>query len=270
MKQFLTSCLITLVTYFPAYGEWVNVQGSSFFGPETAQSTACLRAEAKAKRTALEQTTGERLLADDLMICNESSEQSNCTLNRLTWSLADGEIRSIKNRTSSLSEIAEGVRKCTVHLQADIATERGFHDASFDLGVTLNQSMFRPGEELTLSLAPSQPMYIQVFQWLPYEEDQPVLRIFPNRFEKDAHFKGAGTIPRSTHKESYALALAPPAHIQSTQRHWDEYLMIIATRQPLSLRSQYSLTELRTKLLEIPRSDSRIIKKGYTILGGSL
>ncbi|SCA56864.1 conserved exported hypothetical protein [Candidatus Terasakiella magnetica] len=269
-KLAISLCLFLLSAPSPALSEWVNVSASSFFGPDTAQQTACKNAETKAKRRALQKLTGERLVADDLMVCSEVAQKSDCKLNRLTWSLVDGEIRSLKNRQTSVQDMGNDVQKCTVTLQADIATNLGFNDPDFDLGVELNQTMFRTGEDLVLKMAPSQPMYVQVFQWLPYETDQPVVRIFPNDFDTDSHFKNKDTIPRHMHLNSYAMSLAPPPKITGKQRHWDEYLMVVATRSPIRLRDHYSLPELRSKLLELPRKDSRLIKKGYTILGGSL
>ena len=120
--------------------------------------------------------------------------------------------------------------------------------------VRLNRKTFRHGESLEVSIAPTQPMYVSVFQWLPYEKSpKQVSRIFPNPFDRENLFQTAGTVPTEKGRRAYEMAIGFPEALMAKKNLVDEYLMIVATRTPIKFRKIYALDEFKTRLLENPQ-----------------
>ena len=49
----------------------------------------------------------------------------------------------------------------------------------------------------------------------------------------------------------------------------DEYLMVVATRTPITMRDSLTLDDFQQAIAEIPRNDSRIIRRAYNIIRGN-
>ena len=111
---------------------------------------------------------GETISSEDSMICTEIKDQAKCYLNRHTWSGIDGLVVGTRNRTEIVRPSIDGYRKCEVTLDVNVSVGKGNSDPSFDLGVKLNNRTFREGDSFKIRLSPTQPMYINVFQFLPY------------------------------------------------------------------------------------------------------
>lgn len=251
----------------PASAEWMSAQGSRLFGPEMSEQEACRLAERRAKDNALKQVAGERLSSEDLMVCGEQDGGASCDLNRITWSVIDGEIKGIRNQTIETHEAVDDLRECVVSLEADVGFPKGQPDPSFDMAVTLNASVFRAGDAMEIEITPISTMYITVFQWLPYERsDRQIARIFPNSFDSKNRFEARTTIPTPYGRDRYAMMVGFPEGMSDKTRLLDEYLMVVGTREPVTFRDIYSLEEFNARLLEIPRSDNRRIKKAYAVV----
>lgn len=251
----------------PAAAEWVAVSAEQIFGTETAEAEACRAAEGKAKEDAIRKVTGERLASEDLMVCSERADQAECVLHRSTWSMVDGDITGLRNR-HSVTEPAgiAGFRRCITRLEAEVTIAKGQPDPAFDLGVSLNQALFRPGESLSIALTPSQPMHVAAFQWLPYESgEREVTRVFPNPLDQATAIATPATIPTAPGKRRYDLRLSFPDGQPASRRLVDEYLLVVATKKPVAFRDNYRLEELKARLMEIPRSEARLVKRGYSV-----
>lgn len=250
-----------------ARAEWVAARAERLFPPEQPEAEACRMAEDKAREDAVRQVTGERLSSEELMRCAEQGEQAECTHNSATWSMVDGDIRSIRNRRAETTPVVGNIRKCAVELEADVVVPPGRPDPSFDVGIRLNAAVFRDGEPLEMTLSPSQPMGIAVFQWLPYEKgDAQVSRILPNPYDPISRIDKATTIPSEGGRKRYVMRAGFPPALGDGRRMVDEYLMVVATRKPMEFRESYSLDEFRARLLELPRNESRMVRKAYSIL----
>ncbi|MBL4747754.1 MAG: DUF4384 domain-containing protein [Magnetovibrio sp.] len=188
-------------------------------------------------------------------------------MNRFTWSTIDGLIKGVRNKKTTIVEGISGYRKCQVSMDVDVGVGTGTPDPGFDIQVNLNRPTFRDGEILEVSLSPSQPMYINVFQFLPYMlGDKQVVRIFPNQFDKDQFFKKKGTIPTQKGRKLYDMAVAFPKEVKKTTTLVDEYLMVLGTRKPISFRDAYSREDFNARILEISRQDRRIIRRAYNVV----
>ena len=156
-----------------------------------------------------------------------------------------------------------GYRRCAVRFQADVLASSGHSDPNFDVGVQLNNPVFREGESLVLSLAPTQPMWVQVFQWLPYEQtaDQ-VRRLFPHSPDDQAFIQAPAVLPGRNY--DYKMVLPPGG-----RKAVDEYVLVLASRQPLNLQDKYTLDDFSRLVAELPRGDSRLVRRSYLIVPGS-
>jgi len=263
--------LALLLLLAPAVrAEWVTGRAERVFGPEMSEADACRAAERQAREAALRARLGERVAAEDTLVCAEKGDQAECALHRATWSMVDGDIRAVRDRrTLTHDGPLAGFRTCQVSLEADIGIAKGQPDPGFDLTVRMETRVFRDGDQLSMGIEPSQPMYVAVFQWLPYDNSaNPVTRLFPNRLDADNHFTKAGTVPTGAGAARYSLRVDFPRTVPDGTRMVDEYLLVVATKRPVEFRDAYGIDELKGRLLEIPRDESRLIKRAYTVVEG--
>lgn len=270
MKKSALLLVLMVVIHGPAHAEWVQASGSYLFPPIMPEAEACQQAEDRAKADAIRQVTGEALSSEDVMRCSDQGDDAECARNSTVWTMVGGDIRSTRNRTSQTSQEVETYRKCTVTFEADVHVAQGQPDPNFDIGVALNNAVYRDGENLTVTLKPSQPMAVQVFQWLPYEKgDAQVSRLFPNPFDNIARIEKPVTIPTDAGAKRYDLKVAFPGGQPAGRKMVDEYLMVVASRKPIAFRDGYSLEDFNKLIAEIPLGDRRIVRKAYNIVRGN-
>ncbi len=263
---FISLCAFTMFA-LDAKAEWVSAEDTYNFGPEISQTEACKKAERRAKEKALKSIAGEKISSEDNMVCSEMKDAADCSLNRFTWSTIDGLIKGTRNRLETSGDGIGEYKQCTVTLEVDIGVAEGDPDPSFDLQVELNQRTFRNGEPLKINLSPIQPMYINIFQYLPYlDTKKQVARIFPNPYDKKQLFQTKGTVPTHEGSQQYDMTVGFPKGLGSGKDLVDEYLMVLGTRKPVNFRGEYSLEEFNARLLEIPRQNRRIVRRAYNVV----
>lgn len=260
---------LLLLLPMPALAEWVEARGSYLFPPTMAESEACFHAEERARGEAVRQVTGETIAAEDLLRCTEQGDEAQCARNSALWSSMQGYVRRSGGKTIQVRPSAAGHRECVVAFQAEVAAAEGQPDPGFHVGVSLSQPVLRHGEPLVITLSPSQPMYVQVFQWLPYRSgDQAVARLFPNAYDTAFRIDGPASIPTQSGSRRYDVRVEFPDGMPPGRKIVDEYLMVVATRTPVPLRDSYSLEDFRRLMAELPRTNSRVVRKAYNIVRG--
>jgi hypothetical protein len=268
--------IISLIALLPqsAAAEWVRVTDGYIFRPEMAEAEACQQAEARASAKAVRQVSGETLWSEEAMRCTEQGDVADCARNSTVWTKVGGDIRSTRDYDRKVETIMVGVetfRNCVVSFEADVYVAEGKPDPDFDVGVALNNTVYRDGEKLMVTLKSSQPMAVQIFQWLPYEKgDAQVGRIFPNAFDAaDRIAAKSVTIPTEAGGKRYDLKVSFPAGQPPSRKMVDEYLMVVATKKPMmALRDSYSLDDFNRVVAEIPLGDRRIVRRLYNIVRG--
>ena len=251
---------------FDVHGASMVGRGEHLYGPNTSENGACKLAEQRARKDAIHKTTGELVVADELMVCREKGEEASCNLNRMTMSTINGVIRKVKIIQRKIAPGISGHKKCVIVLEADVGEGTGRYDPNFAMSVQVNNRTFRSGEAMELTIAPTAPMYISVFQWLPYEKTRPqVQRIFPNKFDQNNLFQKANTIPTKAGRPRYKLSVEFPEGLKGQKTGVDEYLWVVGTRTRVKFQNKYTLEGLNSHLLEVPRSDQRVVRKGYYI-----
>lgn len=268
MKAALILAQLIFVTH-KVHAEWVQAEGSYIFPPSLTETEACANADQRARIGAIITVTGETLSADETQRCTDQGDEAECARNSAIWTSLGGTIVQTRNLVQQTLPEQESFRRCVVRFEADVKAAQGLPDPSFTLGFTLNANVFRDGENMVLHLNPSQPMYVQIFQWLPYEKGEAqVLRLFPNGFDTDGRITQPITIPTTKGSKRYDLKLRLPPPSLTSQKMVDEYLMVVATRTPVTLRDSLSLNDFQRVIAEIPRTDSRIIRCAYNIIRG--
>ena len=248
------------------HAAWISGLGEYHFGPETAEQAACSTAEERAKLDALRKFYGESIAMDQTLSCRESQAvdvaNNQCSMNQILWSQIGGEIKSSRITKQDILEIP-GSKVCRVEVVGDISANRGKPDPGFDIGLRINQSVYRPGEKLVLELNPSGPMYVAVFNWIPYyDKSNQIIRMFPNSHDAGFYINQNKTIPAS----GYSFELILPDKIPKNRSFVDEYLLVVITKDPVKWRESYSFDEFKSRLAEFPLDRIRYIKRGYQLL----
>jgi len=270
MKNDIFILGLALLLPTAASAEWVHATGSYMFPPEITEAEACQNADSRARADAIRQVSGENFSSEETLRCTEQADEAECAHNSMVWTMVGGEIRSVRDRLQETKVEQETFRKCVVSFDADVYVAAGQPDPNFTVGVTMNNAVYRNEENLTVTLKPSQPMHVQVFQWLPYEKgDTQVGRIFPNQFDNIVHIDKPITIPTEAGAKRYDLKVAFPVGQPSSRKMVDEYLMVVATKKPIKFRDSYSLAEFNAAVGEIPQGDRRIVRRAYNIVRGS-
>jgi hypothetical protein len=139
-------------------------------------------------------------------------------------------------------------------------------DPGFDLHVGLNAIRLKSGESLSFLITPSVPMHLAIFAWAPSSSKELVTRIFPNAFDSDGHFKVPETmqVPSKAGGRKYSLKASFPAGLK--QDYVDEYLIFVATKQPIAWLESYEFENFRARVREVSPPDKRVVKRSYRII----
>lgn len=245
---------------------WISGFGEYYFGPDSSEIAACSAAEERAKLDALRKFYGESLAMDQTLSCRESgsieSASDQCSMNQILWSQIGGEIKTSRVIKKDLLEIP-GSKVCRIEIVGDLSSSRGKSDPGFDAGVRINQSVYRPGEKLTLELNPNGPMYVSVFNWVPYyDKSKQIIRLFPNTHDADFYINQKKIIPST----AYSFELTLPDKIPQNRSFVDEYLIVVITKDSVKWLESYSFDEFKSRIAEFPLDRVRYIKRGYQLL----
>ncbi len=265
--------LLILAVFFlapmsPLHAEAVSARGEYLYGPETSEADACRLAEERAKAAALSKVFGESISMEEQMTCREVSggkSDYGCELNRVSWSLIEGDIRAV-TASQKVIEPRAGAKACIVTLTADIVMPDRRPDSNFDIGVNINEKRYRAGEVLTLELEPTVPMHVAIFNWVPYQSDNAVTQIFPNAMDPHNYIAKKTSIPTEHKLAAYSFAMAWMESLPKSRSFVDEYLIVIGTKTPIKWLSSYDLADFKSRLREIPLDERRVVKRGYQLI----
>ena len=261
-----TTMLFLIVSLGDARAKVVPASGEYLFGPETSENEACELARNKAKSMALSQVVGEKVSVEDQLICNLTAGKSadyRCESNNITWSMIDGDIRSVKNEVKKI-EVLDGAKACIVSLEADIIEPTKKPDPNFDFSAKLNKSVFTVGEDMLLELEGSEPAHLVVFNWLPNQGNE-VIRIVP--YTNDPNVNSFHLTKGDSNKifRKFPLEVHWSDAYSKNKKFVDEWLIIIATKKPYKWLSIYDFEKFKERLREIPIDERRIVRKGYQL-----
>ncbi len=267
IKTRIAITLLALISHLgPACAKVVPANGEYLFGPETSENEACELARNKAKSLALSQVVGEKVSSEEQLICNQTTGKSTdygCEFNRITWSMIDGDIRSVKNEVKKI-ETREGAKACIVSLEADIIEPTKKPDPNFDIDVKLNKTVFTVGDDMLVELEGSETSHLVIFNWLPNQKNE-VIRIIP--YTNDPNINSLQLTRGDANKiyRKFALEAHWSDAYSKNKKFIDEWLIIIVTKKPYKWLSSYDLDQFKERLREIPADERRIVRKGYQL-----
>ena len=277
MMNFNPSLLLKSLVFFSAtlmlpinciFAFPVDVKADFYFGPDMSRNLACENAREAAKSKAIALVTGEKVVYDQKMHCSKSINQAQdpgCAMDRNAWVLVEGQIRK-SEVISEVVKTVEGAQVCTVSLVADVTPPSIQADPNFDLQLDLNRNTFRQGENISIKIKPTAPMYVSIFNWKSTFTKDNVFRIFPNEIEKENYITQTFSLPSKAYESSYSLELEWSAPSNYDKDYLTEWIIVVATRKPLEWQSVYDIQRFKEKILEIPPNQRRLAQRAYLLL----
>ena len=238
--------------------EWVHGKGDYVIHSEITEAEACRKAESRAKLNAVQSFSGEYVSSDSFMSCKEQGDTVDCPIHTFTWSMLDGLISGVRNRTIRTTENLQDQRVCRVVLEARVTSRSEPSDPNFDVRVDLSTSLLRDGDPLIITVDPTKEMYVNI---LIEDHENKLTLIFPNEFDRESKVTGRTPIPIGG---KYSLVARFPSQLSGNKV--DEVVHILTTPDKLALLEEYSIEDFNLKLLEIPNNKKRYVRKAYRLV----
>ena len=260
MIKYLT---IFLFFSFSAIAEWVETEGQYANPGNLSPIETCSLAKERAQLKALEKVLGQTISSEEMENCSEVDGKTNCERNQFFLSSFNGDITGLKilDEKTEQETISSGqeIQICKIKIRANVRKTTKTLDSSFDFNVKLNEKNFRDGEELRINIELNKPIYLTIFQILPYEKkDFQVLKVFPNELEKDNYLKGKSfQLPQNAKYEIFFPN-------NSQKNSVDEYLVFIASEENINWLDKYAKKE-DLKNAYIRENSIKYMYKEYTI-----
>ena len=228
---------------FAASAEVVITEGSYIYGGNISENEACSLAKERAKLKALEKVIGQKISSEEMENCSEVDGKTSCERNQFFLSSFNGEITKLKELKKDIliqkiENSDEQSYICKIKIQAEVTKTIQTLDNSFDFNVKLNEKNFKEGDELKIDLILNKPIYLNIFQILPYEtKDFQVHKIFPNELDDKNYLTDKSvSLPKKAKYEVYF-----PNNLN--KRSVDEYLFIIGSEKDINWLEKYTKIE---------------------------
>ena len=269
MRKFIFFFILLLSSSY-LHGEIVTSEGIFKHIGNISQNKACQLAEKRAKDGAIKKALGLKISLEEIQKCKETDGIVDCEQNQTSILSLNGEITESKiiSRDEGLDELSEPkVYYCRIVVQAKVQSAFK-EDNSFEFQVNLNEVNFRRGEKLRIEFIMSEPLYLNIFQFFPYQNNEQILKLFPNNIEKQNFVKTKRfSLPTqlASSGKNIEYILEFPKKIKKDRV--DEHLIFIASKKNIKwLDSYFSLEDLNKRLIEIGKNNVvRKEQKTYTI-----
>ena len=246
----------------------IDVKADFYFGPDISRNQACDNARETAKSKAIAMVTGEKVSFDQQLQCFQNTKKGDerkCEINQNSSVLVEGRISKSETISETVKTVP-GAQVCTVLMVVDVAPPSVESDPSFDLQLELNRTNFRQGDNLSIRVTPTTPMFIQIFNWRSAFKKDNVVRIFPNDLDKDTYITKSISIPAKNSEAKYSLELDWDAPTGYDKDFMHESIIVVATKKPMQWLSVYDIQKFKEKLMEIPLNQRRVVQRSYTLL----
>lgn len=225
----LLLCILQfLIPLPPAQTEevsWVTVEGKAAMA-DVSEKEARSSAIADASRKAVQEVVGTDISAETLVV---NFRLSGSLVGAIPYGrVVDSEI--VEENIDRSHKDGQEELTYRVKMKASVAEETAGADPSFRLEAFLNRASFRDGDEMRMSIRPTQDCYISVFIIL---EDEKIIRLIPNRF-KTYNFLQANETFLFPDENDTALGITLKVHAPEENKAVTEILYILALKQPLT------------------------------------
>ena len=253
--------LIFFLYTLPSLAEDTIAEGTYEHSGDMSPNDGCKMAQQRAELKAREKVGGKTISLEEMEMCSEIEGKSNCERNRIFFSQFSAEITKLD--VSDPKKSVEGdIYICTVQITADVTPIKQISDPSFNFNVNFNDFTFKDGEELKIEISLSAPMYLNIFQVLPYRDpkDYQVIKLFPNEIEKNSYIKAAKiNLPKGAKYEIYF-----PDNVN--KRSVDEDLVFISSKEKLNFLNKFTTKEDFKNSYIRSSNKMKIIRKTYRIV----
>ena len=270
MKIFL-KIFFFLFFFSQSSAEIITTEGVFKHIGDISQKRACKLAEKRAKEKAVKEALGLKVSLEETQVCKGTDGQDRCEDNQTSILSLNGEITQVKvlNKEEGLDEtIDPKVYYCKITIKAEVQSAFK-EDKNFEFQVKLNEMNFRNGEKLKLKFVVSEPLYLNVFQFFPYRNNEQILKLFPNKVEKTNFFKNSNfLLPTKPKNSSLKIDYIVEFPKKVKMERVDEHLIFIASKKNIKLLNSYfSMEDLNKRLIEIGKNNIvRKEQKTYTII----
>lgn len=227
-------------------------QAEVVYGPQTSQVEACRQAEERAKIQIVEKAFGQLITADNDMSCSSVGDDKNCSMRKFTWEFTEGSIKSVRD-----VKVQATANSCKVTVEAEVQKDNYYNDPNFDLRVKMNRQVYQRHDDVRINIEPNNTMHVTVFHWKP--TDEKMYKIFPNKFDSNNKFSTKFDIPSN---DKYQI------RFKTDNKVSDEYVVVVATKDPTSFLSSYTLPEFASAMRSI--KEKRMVKKSVLIMKGDI
>lgn len=216
---------------------WIDATGE-YRGVEIAQEEAQQNALEQARRTAIEIGMEEEMEAVEFLMCSNSLQDFQQSFNSLSQFDIYGVIAEEKKPVWSPVENIQfrpgkpPVLVYRVKLRVKITKEKSQPDPSFSVSIKPNNGVFIDGEEMILSITPTQDCYVTVFNLL---SDDTVLILDPPQGQKPRIMSGGQTSSLPTEAERQSGRFFRVS-LLSGKPEVAESVLVIATKDRIPFR----------------------------------
>ena len=208
-------------------------------GGEISTNDGCKFAREKAQLEALQKGLNVTISSEELEKCSQIDGKSNCEYNQFSLITFNGVLTEVKelNKEKKTEPLDNGdiAYICEIEIEANAEPLKQIADPNFNFNVKLNEYNFNTGDNLTMEIGLTKPMYLTIFQFLPYEkEGNQVSKLFPNEREENNFIKDKKIIlPYNAKYEVYF-----PENVN--KKNIDEYLFFIASDENIGWLDEYN------------------------------
>ena len=248
----------------PSLAKIIQAKASFMHGEEISTKDGCEFALKKAELNALQKGLNVTISSEETEKCSQIDGKSNCEQNQFFLKTFNGILTEInelskKKRTETLDS-GDIAYICEIEIKTNVEQIKQIKDPNFNFNVKLNEHNFKSGDKLTMEIGFTIPMYLTIFQFLPYEkEGYQVSKLFPNEREEDNYIKSKKiTLPFNAKYEIYFPE-------QITNENVDEYLFFITSDEKINWLDEYNnINELKSSYINSTKRVKTKYKQ-YTI-----
>jgi hypothetical protein len=219
--------------------------GTWYYGPDVSENYACQRAESLAKMDAIRSVLGENIFVDEFSQCAEVKGKVECRIESSAFSITDSYVRKVKVLSREL-QTHKGRNSCTVEVDVQVTNDRPKIDAYVDA-----RFFYKAGEQMKFHLKTNEPTYVYVF----HTEGNKSTLIWPAFAGTNHYVANELTVPTSGYRFT----------ARAGKNKFDESLVFVFTNDEMKFMRDYELNDLNNKLLSIPITNRRIIRRNLVI-----
>ena len=242
------------------YADWTKAEGRYFISRNISKGEACDRALMLAKRNALSKNGFQKFKSDQLDICTEIKDKTDCTFYQSTFDYVEGGfIKEFNYKETINKDSIED--ECVININANVEQYNQKADSNYALSVRLeNKKILYSNYNIQISGEVNKKSFITVLGWYPDIKKNVYYKLYPNESDKNNFTKNKFSIPNS----DYKLKVNFPNNFYKNITQ--EFIVIIASKVKIDILEEENIIELYKRLQNLGRSQWQMQRLGYSIV----